>query len=1183
VAALVLVWRRLSRLAPAVAAACTLALAVDALVPVMRSAEQLGTLAAARVGEIQRRLAAIANEPHLEGFLYPGGREAEPEAPFPLLETAARSLPVTADSLVLVDDGGLPVAWTGRDARLPVRLRPLGERIAVAEPGVGSVWLWCREPVFEGGRPLGALLAGFAIPEAGRRRILGIWAGRSAEVAAVAGGGVTVLRGGAGGSLGLEVRAARPVPWSAPGLAVFVGLLALGLGRRPARVLPLVAAGVLVTAAGWVGREWWVALFALGVVAAARKLPQGWIGRIVGAVAAGLLGYLLAGVLGELQLHPVPANLLWPGALRWALVGALALMLRTLAGRPALLVWPVRVLAWLPLVVAFYHPTALGLGVGAFLVALLGLPGRGLLLPAALAAGLLVSGQDIAMRERLVATTEVTLARQERIDAPARTMLASLPEGGMANLVALEPGERLIVLGRLASWLNLDERLPGTALALADPVGAPAGVWGEENAPVERRSVVIASRTLRNGWQVAILAPPPPEDLLAALAAAGLDEPLAVFDRSGAPTSRGAMFRPLSPAVVGRALAEGRGWGTVGVGKRELTAYFRAHNDVVLVAPWLRRPVAEEALVAAALALWGMLPVTVWERRRRWRTWWRSRRTFAGRVRVLAAATAVLPVLLLVPLLPRQWSRQQARARMEVGRSLSQLVVSARGEKGLSALVAEMGGAVAVYRSGRLVSSTRPDLAALGRIPGFPPPEAYVRAVRGWREPVVVGDEETDVYAPLRDDEEPVVVGIIGLQLEALGRSPSPVEWFVVAGAFAMMAGVGIAERLGQRLTRPLRRLVGAAQRLARGEVVARVETGADEDIHALGHAFATMAREVRRREGELRAERDLLESVLATLSAAVVVADASGRVELANAAARAVVGTESQIERLTARFAPGLETLTARAAAGERVEASLHPSDAPESLWRATALPLNTGKGRVLLVMEDLSELARAERLSSLAEMARIAAHEVKNPLTPIRLWAEELNAALERGPENVAEIARVAARQILDRVEHLREVAQGFSNLVALEHWEPQVIGLAALAEEIVAEYRVLAQRDIAVRLEGEEAEVVADAQWVRRALRHLLENSVRVLAGRPGEIVVAVRRTPGHAVLAVRDSGGGVPHELLGHLFEPHFSTTSEGSGLGLAVVQRVAARAGGTVEASNVGAGLEVRVVLPARSG
>jgi signal transduction histidine kinase len=229
---------------------------------------------------------------------------------------------------------------------------------------------------------------------------------------------------------------------------------------------------------------------------------------------------------------------------------------------------------------------------------------------------------------------------------------------------------------------------------------------------------------------------------------------------------------------------------------------------------------------------------------------------------------------------------------------------------------------------------------------------------------------------------------------------------------------------------------------------------------------------------------------------------------------------------------------------------------------------------------MEDLSEVARAERLASLAELARIVAHEIKNPLTPIRLWAEELAAAIERSTDDVVAVARVASVQILDRVAHLREVAQGFSNLVAMEHWEPQRVLLLEMARGVVGEYGVLAKRGVEVVVRGTgTAAVLADPRWLRRALRHLLENSARALSTRGGWVEVSTMDSGTEVILAVRDNGGGVPEENLGRLFEPHFSTTSEGSGLGLAVVHRVVARAGGRVAASNIEHGLEVRLRFP----
>ena len=707
-------------------------------------------------------------------------------------------------------------------------------------------------------------------------------------------------------------------------------------------------------------------------------------------------------------------------------------------------------------------------------------------------------------------------------------------------MVQLEPWERLVVLGRLATWVGLGETLPGTSLVLTDPGGAPAGSWGESAIEAEGAPRVLASRALSNGWGVAVLAPPSPNDLLAGLGTAGVQVPVAVFDRSGAPTSRGATFRPLSPARVGRALAEGRSWGRVGVGEREFVAYLRAHHDAVLVVPWVRPPLAEAGLLLAALTLWGVFPLTIWEHRRRWANWWRQRRTFGGRVRVLAVATAVLPVLLLGQLLPNQWNRQQAKARLELGRAVSQLLAATSGDQGLSWLVRELGGAVAVYRSGRLVSSTRADLAVLGTVPWLPPPEAYVRSVRGWQEPVVLAGDETDVFAPMRA-EEPVVVGVVGLKTQALGRSPSPGEWFLVTGILAMALALTTAERLGERLERPLRRLVGAAHRLERGEPFEEFETGGDEDVRALGRAFETMAHEVHRREEELRRERDLLERVLGTLSAAVVVADAGGRVELANPAARELLSREEMLDDLSRRFGAVIGSLIARAAAGERGEETVRPAGiargavagdrASPSEERGTGAagdggPLRAGTGRAAVVVRRAGPHRRSRG---------------QEPSDPDPTVGRGAAAALARGPDQVVAVAKVAAEQILERVEHLREVAQGFSNLVALEHWEPEVIRLLQLAGEVAAEYEVLRQRGVSVRVIGEEAEIVADARWIRRALRHLLENSVRVLGGPRGgdRGDGAAPRAPGGAFGArhrrrgrQRAAGASVRAPLLDH---------------------------------------------------
>jgi signal transduction histidine kinase len=1159
------------------------ALALDGTCPaVLPSAEVARSLARA-AGGVTVALGRHSQTQQVRSLLSGGGGEAQPERPFSVAEEVLSDLPAGIDTLVLVDDRSLPVAWVGSAARMPVELRPLGERTTVAEPGVGSVWIWWREPVFDAGRPVGAILSGTALPADGARRVLGVWAGRAGLIVPRLTGGTAVRLGTSRGALGVEVRRTRAAAWTLPGLALLPVAVVLAGGAPVAALAAALAAGVAwVTLLGYASPGWWAVLGVAALAALVTRLPSIVAVRLALGVILFALGWLQSAVLAELHVAPAAVPLAAPGLVVWAAVVVWTLLLR---GAPPPRRHPsawVAVAAWAPLVAGVLLAEPLLLGAGAATVALWGLPRRPTALAALASAALLVSGGEAAQRRTLVGVTEKALARSEDAAAPARVLLASLAEGSLARLVREMPGEQVVSLGRLAHQVDFSESLPGASLVLVDPSGEPAGTWGPLPPTVGPETVELASRPLIGSWRVAVLTPAPPQNVLSALDAEGIGIPVAAFDRAGAPTARGAIFRPLTPDTVGRALAAQRSWGRVRVGEREFDAYLRAIGDYVLAVPWDRPPPSELALLLAALVLWGAAPVVVWEQRPRVAAWWRERRTFAGRLRLLTAAAVALPVVLLSQFLPQQWARQRELVRLELGRAVSRPLASLGWQHEMGFLVNEMGGTVAVYRAGELTFSSRPDLVAEGRVPSLPPAEAFVRAVRGWREPVVTGAEETNVFAPMRSGEEPLVVAVLGLQMGATGVGPSPAEWFAVTGLWGLVFALAVAERLERRLATPLRQLVGAVTRLEEGRPVEEFPLGGDEDVAALARGFQTMARTVQRREEDLRREKDLLEGVLETLSAAVLVADEEGRVELANPAARQLLQGEASFDALAASFGVIVGEMLHRAASGERVTETVHPPAAPEASWRVTVLPLAAaGARRLLAVLEDLSDVSRAERLASLAELARIVAHEVKNPLTPIRLWAEELQVSLQRGPAAVAEVARAAAEQILDRVEQLREVAQGFSNLVALERWEPERVDLARLAKEVAEEYGVLAQRGVSLRLEGSErAEVVGDPRWLGRALRHLLDNSARALGGKPGRIVVEVGEAGTEVSLAVRDTAGGVPEANLARLFAPHFSTTSQGSGLGLAVVDRVARRAGGRAEARNTGEGLEVVLILPA---
>ena len=226
------------------------------------------------------------------------------------------------------------------------------------------------------------------------------------------------------------------------------------------------------------------------------------------------------------------------------------------------------------------------------------------------------------------------------------------------------------------------------------------------------------------------------------------------------------------------------------------------------------------------------------------------------------------------------------------------------------------------------------------------------------------------------------------------------------------------------------------------------------------------------------------------------------------------------------------------------------------------------------------------AQRLEAWAEMARLIAHEVKNPLTPIRLSTEHLRRVWRDAPERLDEIFERCTENILFQVDELAHTAGEFGAYSRIPLARPAPGDLAAAVREVVEGYRRPPPEGVNVafesRVEGRAARLRFDRRLVQRAVRNLLENALGASDG-GGEVRVTVAAADGGAALGVTvdDRGPGVSDADLERIFEPYFSTSSGGTGLGLPIARRIVEEHGGTIAASRRReGGLSVRILLPA---
>jgi len=244
---------------------------------------------------------------------------------------------------------------------------------------------------------------------------------------------------------------------------------------------------------------------------------------------------------------------------------------------------------------------------------------------------------------------------------------------------------------------------------------------------------------------------------------------------------------------------------------------------------------------------------------------------------------------------------------------------------------------------------------------------------------------------------------------------------------------------------------------------------------------------------------------------------------------------------------------------------------------------------GGFVLVFDDITVMLQAQREAAWGEVARRLAHEIKNPLTPIRLSAERMRHKLR--PSMSDKDALVLDRgtdTIVQQVEAMKEMVNAFSEYARAPRFEMASVDLNGLVREVADLYRAQEDRrraKLVVSVDPALGSIVADQGRLRQLLHNLLTNAVEALEGRAdGEIVLAThlaqRDAEEVAEITIEDNGPGFQRELIAQVFDPYVTTKAKGTGLGLAIVRKIIEEHGGHIEAENrVEGGARIRIDLP----
>jgi two-component system nitrogen regulation sensor histidine kinase NtrY len=226
-------------------------------------------------------------------------------------------------------------------------------------------------------------------------------------------------------------------------------------------------------------------------------------------------------------------------------------------------------------------------------------------------------------------------------------------------------------------------------------------------------------------------------------------------------------------------------------------------------------------------------------------------------------------------------------------------------------------------------------------------------------------------------------------------------------------------------------------------------------------------------------------------------------------------------------------------------------------------------GRDGTVVVFDDVSPLVHAQRAAAWREVARRLAHEIKNPLTPIRLSAERLGRHFSQAPETTRHLVEECTATIVSEVEALKGLVDEFSQFARMPAPRAVDTDLHELLEEALALYRgVLPEVAFRTRFAGDLPRVPADREQLRRVVLNLVDNAIEAM-DRRGTIEVETQHDPAGRVvrIIVADDGPGIAPGDRDKLFLPYYSTKRRGSGLGLAIVRRIVAEHGGRISVSD----------------
>lgn len=409
-------------------------------------------------------------------------------------------------------------------------------------------------------------------------------------------------------------------------------------------------------------------------------------------------------------------------------------------------------------------------------------------------------------------------------------------------------------------------------------------------------------------------------------------------------------------------------------------------------------------------------------------------------------------------------------------------------------------------------------------------------------------------------------------------KLPIKTNYLLILGFFTLLivfSALWVALRVSRGITDPIQELAQATEQVARGNLDMRISINRDDEIGLLVNSFNNMVRELK--EGKeslhsawLKSERSrlIIENIIKNINSGVIYLDTEGNILTINSAACRILAI-AQEEIINRNYSVLLSILKSDELSGivknirvrefKGIERELRVTIGDRlRLLRIFITTLGDAENFLgtLVVFDDLTEIARAEKALAWQEVARRMAHEIKNPLTPIQLSTEHMIKKWQSRDEDFGKVFDRSTKAIIKEVESLKNLVNDFSRFGKMPEIKKTPVMIPAIIDEVINLYKDYKDVVLAMSSQGEETPVELDAEQFKRVMINLVGNAMQAMQNQ-GKVGISIEYDirSNRVRIDIADNGPGIRDEDKEKLFLPYFSTKKDGTGLGLAIASKV----------------------------